>query len=197
MTITKQLIYNTFEIDKLKQIKEQLEQENNQQLLKIVNRRLSYNRWEVVVIEFGTPETDLEEKNYQKNEIINNLHGVNLGFELSKQHYGIILTPFFLNRHIITVIPITSRYTDEGIEKYKCDYDNIVCLDENNYKFLRKPSVALINQIKTVDIKRVCRLKNSRGKEFIFQINNEDRKIITKKSLSIFFGDTIENYKLK
>jgi len=198
MNITKQLIYNTFKIDKLKQIKEQLEQENNQELLKIVNRRLNYyNRWEVVVVELGTPERNLEDnKNYQKNEIINELYGVNLGVEFSDQHYGIIISPFFLNKDKITILPITSRYTKDGKEKYKCDYDNIVCLNENNYKFLRKPSVALIDNVKTVDVKRVSRIINNQ-KEFIFEIDKKDRKLIAQKFISTFFNDIIENYKFK
>ena len=198
MNITKQLIYNTFEVDKLKEIKKQLEKENNQELLKIVDRRLNYyNRWEIVVIEFGTAEKNLEKNNYQTDEIINELYGVNLGVEFSNQHYAIVLSPFFLNKDKITIIPITSRYTKDGREKYKCDYNNIVCLDENNYKFLKKPSVVLIDNIKTVDIKRVSRIKNKQNKEFIFEIDRKDRKLITKKSISIYFNDIIKKYEFK
>jgi mRNA-degrading endonuclease toxin of MazEF toxin-antitoxin module len=197
MVITEQLIYQTFEIDRLKQIKNQLEQENNQQLLKIVNRRLNYNRWEVVEIELGTPDRDLKEnENYSKNEIIENLYGINLGVEFSRRHYGIILSPFFLNKEKITIIPITSQFTNNGREKYKCDYINIVCLDENNYRFLRKPSVALIDNIKTVDVKRASRIE-TQGKKFIFQIDKRDRKTIVKKALTTFFSDIIKEYSFR
>jgi len=186
MNITKQLIYQTFEIDKLKQIKEQLEQENNQELLKIVNRRLNYNRWELVWVKLGTDESRLLQNTYTKEQIINNLFGVNLGVEFSLTHPALILSPHFLNKEKIIIAPITS------FENHNCNYDNLYCLEE--YELLNHKSVILIDQIRTVSIKRVSRhKKSSNNKEVIIYLNKQDKKNIIKKISKILFGFKCNN----
>jgi len=181
MNITKQLIYQTFEIDKLKQIKNQLKEENNQELLKIVNRRLNYNRWELVWVKLGTNESRLLQNTYTKDQIINNLFGVNLGVEFSLTHPALILSPHFLNKEKIIIAPITS------FENHNCNYDNLYCLE--GYELLDHKSVILIDQIKTVSIKRAARYrKNSNNKEVIIYLNNQDKKYLIKKISKILFG---------
>ena len=140
---------------------------------------MKFKKWEVVIIEFGTAEENLDEKTYSKEEITDELNGVNLGKEFSHKHYGIIISPTYLNSKKIIVLPITSKR-----EKYICSYDNIYCLkteedfnkEKEKYKFLSKPSVVLINDIRSVDIKRVSKFTDKQGniKEFFIEDTDQD-----------------------
>jgi len=81
-------------------------------------------------------------------------------------------------------LPITSKR-----DKYNCNYDNIYCLKTENdkkYKFLSKPSVVLINDIRSVDIKRVSKFRDKSGGIKDFFIEKIDQEKI-KKKLKAFF----------
>jgi len=181
MEINKQKIYNTFEIDQLKEIELQLKNKNNIELLKIVRKKIAYNRWELIWVNLGTPESKLEENNYTKSQIINNLQGVNLGVEFSLFHPAIVISPHFLNKDKLIIIPITS------FNNHNCNYDNFYCLE--GYESLSHKSIALIDQIKTVSIKRVNRhRKKSNNKEVIIYLNKQDKNHLIKKISKILFG---------
>jgi uncharacterized protein YifN (PemK superfamily) len=141
---------------------------------------MRFKKWEVVIIEFGTAEENLDEKTYTKTEIIDNLNGVNLGKEFSHKHYGIVVSPTYLNSQKVIVLPITSKR-----EKYRCSYDNIYCLkteedfnkENEKYKFLSKPSIVLINDIRSIDIKRISKFTDKQGniKEFFIEDTDQDK----------------------
>jgi len=81
-------------------------------------------------------------------------------------------------------LPITSKR-----DKYNCNYDNIYCLKTENdkkYKFLSKPNVVLINDIRSVDIKRVSKFRDKSGGIKDFFIEKIDQEKI-KKKLKAFF----------
>ena len=178
MEISKQIIFNTFEVDKLKEMKKQID---NKELLKIIDKKIKYNRWELVWVNLGTPESNLKEDNYNKSQIINDLKGINIGVEFSLIHPAIIVSPYFLNKEKVIIIPITS------FENHNCKYNNLYCL--KNYELLTHQSVMLIDQIKTVSTKRIVRHKKRLNqKEVIIYINKQDQQKIIKKISNILFG---------
>jgi mRNA-degrading endonuclease toxin of MazEF toxin-antitoxin module len=181
MEISKELINNTFEIDKLKQIKEQLLISNNLELLKLVEKKLKYNRWELIWVDLGTPESKLNKDTYTKYQIINDLKGVNLGVEFSLFHPAVIISPHFLNKEKVNIIPITS------FENHNCKYDNLYCLEK--YELLNHKSVLLIDQITTVSTKRIIRhKKRTNNKEVIIYLTKEDKNHLIKKMSKILLG---------
>ena len=68
-----------------------------------------FKKWEIVIVEFGTTEYNLKDEFYQKDKIVNELYGVNLGKEFSEKHYAVIISPSYLNKYKVVVLPISSK----------------------------------------------------------------------------------------
>jgi uncharacterized protein YifN (PemK superfamily) len=150
---------------------------------------MDFKRWEVVIVEFGTPNTQLNKDSYKVTEIINEMHGINLGKEFSCKHYGIIISPTYLNKQKVVILPISSKR-----DKYKCEFDNIYCLktekdfqkSREKYKFLSKPSIVLINDIRSLDITRINKFIDKQGNIKEFFLEKKDQEGI-KYKLKKFF----------
>ena len=136
-----------------------------------------FKKWEVVIIEFGDIFDNLE-NSLIKEDLIN---GVNIGKEFSYKHYGVVLSPHFLNKYKVVVLPITGKR-----EKYNCNYNNMICLSKNRYTFLSKDSVILLNDIRSVSINRIEKFKDTKGNNTQFFIKHKEQSEIIEKFKKLF-----------
>jgi len=137
---------------------------------------VGYKKWDVVSVNFGISTNLIDEKEIFNKNIICEKKGINIDKEFSLLHMAIIISPSFLNRKgKVLVIPIT--FFDP--EKHSAEYMNHFILYKKYYKNLQNDSVLLLNEIRSIDIKRITKKHNFHLKDF-------HKKIIQEKLHKIF-----------
>ena len=137
---------------------------------------MDYKKWDIVSVNFGISTTLIENNEvFNKNKIIEK-KGINIDKEFSLLHMAVVISPFFLNKKgKLLVIPITSF----DPKKHSPDYLNHFILSKKYYKSLKNNSVLLLNEIRSIDVKRITKKHN-------FHLRDTHKKVIQKKLHTIF-----------
>jgi len=135
-----------------------------------------FKKWDIVSVDFGISTNLMNEKETFNKDIICEKKGININKEFSLLHMAVIISPSFLNKNgKVVVIPITSF----NPEKHNAEYVNHFILYKKYYKNLQNDSVVLLNEIRSIDIKRITKKHNFHLKDF-------HKKIIQEKLHKIF-----------
>ena len=140
------------------------------------DNNIIYKKWDIVSINFGV-STNLtnDDDNFNKNNLIEKC-GINIRYEFSLLHLGVIITPSFLNKdNKVLVIPITSF----NPEKHDPDNINHFILYKRYYRTLKNDSVMLLDEIRSIDIARITKKHN-------FHLKDTHKKVIKEKLQKIF-----------
>ena len=137
---------------------------------------MDFKKWDIISVNFGISTTLIGENEiFNKNKIIEK-KGINLNKEFSLLHMAIVISPSFLNKNgKLLVIPITSF----NPQKHSSDYVNHFILNKKYYKSLKNDSVLLLNEVRSIDIKRITKKHN-------FHLKDTHKKAIQKKLHMIF-----------
>ena len=137
---------------------------------------MDYKKWDIISVNFGISTKLIDEKEIFNKNIICEKKGININKEFSLLHMAVVISPSFLNKNgKIAVIPLTSFNHKKHSEKYL----NQVVLYKKYYKNLQNDSVLLLNEIRSIDIKRITKKHNFHLKDF-------HKKIIQEKLHKIF-----------
>ena len=135
-----------------------------------------YHKWEIVSINFGTTTNLISDNDIFDKQKLLDVKGVNIRYEFSLLHMGVIITPSFLNKdNKVLVIPITSF----NPKKHNPDNINHFILYKKYYKSLKNDSVMLLDEMRSVDIMRITKKHN-------FHLKDTHKKIIKEKLQKIF-----------
>jgi len=135
-----------------------------------------YHKWEIVSINFGTTTNLISDNDIFNKQKLLNIKGVNIRYEFSLLHMGVIITPSFLNKdNKVLVIPITSF----NPKKHNPDNINHFILYKKYYRSLKNDSVMLLDEMRSVDIMRITKKHN-------FHLKDTHKKIIKEKLQKIF-----------
>jgi len=135
-----------------------------------------YHKWEIVSINFGTTTNLISDNDIFNKQKLLDVKGVNIRYEFSLLHMGVIITPSFLNKdNKVLVIPITSF----NPKKHNPDNINHFILYKKYYKSLKNDSVMLLDEMRSVDIMRITKKHN-------FHLKDTHKKIIKEKLQKIF-----------
>ncbi len=122
---------------------------------------IDFKKFEMVSVKWGNSINLLEIDKLYSIQDINYFCGINIGVEFSNVfsnreiiHMGIILSNNFLNEYSksVLVAPITSL-----TEKHKEAHKNKVILYKNDFSFLEKDSVIILNKIRELDKTRILK----------------------------------------
>ena len=135
-----------------------------------------YHKWEIVSINFGTTTNLISDNDIFNKQKLLDVKGVNIRYEFSLLHMGVIITPSFLNKdNKVLVIPITSF----NPKKHNPDNINHFILYKKYYRSLKNDSVMLLDEMRSVDIMRITKKHN-------FHLKDTHKKIIKEKLQKIF-----------
>ncbi|MCB1712547.1 MAG: type II toxin-antitoxin system PemK/MazF family toxin [Candidatus Riesia sp.] len=112
------------------------------------------NQWEVVGVELGSAEIDLVEDSYSRNEIIDDMNGVNLGAEMARFHRCVVLLEAKFNAGDSVLIAPFSSYKkgDENINAVL-----VVDHEDSTRKFISRRSTLQLSRLRSVSRKRITR----------------------------------------
>ncbi len=136
---------------------------------------MDYKKWDIVSVNFGISTSLIDESDIFDKNIIMEKKGINLDKEFSLLHMAIVISPSFLNKNKVAVIPVTSF----AVKKHSPEYLNNFVLYKKYYKNLRNDSVVLLNEIRSIDIKRIIKKHN-------FHLKDIHKNIIQEKLHKIF-----------
>ena len=137
---------------------------------------MDYKKWDIISVNFGISTKLIDENEIFNKENILEKKGVNINKEFSLLHMAVIISPSFLNKNgKVVVIPLTSFNPEKHSEKYL----NQVVLYNKYYKNLQNDTVLVLNEIRSIDIKRITKKHN-------FHLRDLHKKIIQEKLHKIF-----------
>jgi len=140
-----------------------------------------YEKWDIVSVNFGLTTNLINENDiFDKEKLFKNC-GINIRYEFSFLHMGVVISPVFLNKdNKVLIIPITTF----NPKKHNENYINNFVLYKKYYKNLENDSVMLLNEVRSVDISRIT-------KKHYFHLKDSHKKIIKEKLYEVFIGKNI------
>jgi mRNA-degrading endonuclease toxin of MazEF toxin-antitoxin module len=139
---------------------------------------LELKKWDIISVKFGETTNRIDNQVFDKEQILN-VAGINIRYEFSLLHMGVVITPSFLNRdNKILVIPITSF----NPTKHNPDYINNFVLYKKYYRALKNNSVMLLNEIRSIDTLRIT-------KKHDFHLKDIHKKIIKEKLYKMLINE--------
>ena len=131
---------------------------------------LELKKWDIISVKFGETTNRINNQIFDKQKILN-VAGINIRYEFSLLHMGVVITPSFLNRdNKVLVIPITSFNKN----KHCIENINHFILYKKYYKNLKNDSVMLLDEMRSIDISRITKKHN-------FHLKDIHKKIIKEK----------------